>query len=185
MANETNERWVEIQGNREIYMISDAGNVKTKDRIGARGYFVKGHDLKQHFNSNGYLRFGANFGEGEKDYLVHRLVAQYFVPNDDAEKTFVNHKDGDKTNNSADNLEWCTKSENETHAHSIGLKTANVFFGEEHPQHKLTQEQVEYIRANHKPFDKEYGSVAMARLFGVQPQTITDIVHGRSWAKGV
>jgi hypothetical protein len=55
-------------------------------------------------------------------HALHRLVALLFIPNPD-NKEFVNHIDGNKLNNSADNLEWITKSENTKHAHSLGLIT--------------------------------------------------------------
>ena len=56
-----------------------------------------------------------------KDYKLHRLVAEYFIDNSNHYKE-VNHIDGDKTNNHVSNLEWCTRSENNSHAFAHGLK---------------------------------------------------------------
>lgn len=77
-------------------------------------------ELKQSNNGLGYLRVGV--GHGNPVY-VHRLVAETYVPNPSPElKTQVNHKDGNKQNNSASNLEWLSPSENDIHAFSVGLK---------------------------------------------------------------
>lgn len=65
------EQWKEIKGNREIYEVSNLGNVRTKDREGARGRKIKGHVLTQHDNSNGYPRCGMNIDGKPKSYLVH------------------------------------------------------------------------------------------------------------------
>lgn len=67
------------------------------------------------------------YGEGKpkRTRLIHRLLAIAFIPNDDPEKDCINHIDGDKTNNSLENLEWCTKAENNRHAIKKGLYGAN------------------------------------------------------------
>lgn len=53
--------------------------------------------------------------------------------------------------------------------------------GELHGMHKLTQRQVDYIRKNHKPYDKMFGSKSLAKKFNVSPQTITNIVNYKNW----
>jgi len=176
------EEWRELKGSRETYLISNLGNVKTKERIGARGYHVCSHEFSKSHNSSGYLRVSLTIDDKRKSYFIHRLVAKLFIPNPE-NKEYVNHKDGNKENNRADNLEWVTRSENEKHAWRIGLKSAETSGakGERHGMHKLTQNQVDYIRSVYKRFDKMYGSKPLAERFDVSQQTITDIVNFRSW----
>lgn len=69
---------------------------------------------------NGYRFLRIREQEEYKNYLVHRLVAQAFIPNPD-NLPVVNHIDGNKLNNRVDNLEWCTQSDNLKHAIEIGL----------------------------------------------------------------
>lgn len=81
------------------YQISNMGRCKSKRGI-----------LKPERHTSGYLRVSLS---GIGRFYLHRLTAEYFLDNSD--KTIVNHKDGDKTNNRVDNLEWVTPSENLTH----------------------------------------------------------------------
>ena len=177
-----NEEWKELKGNREIYLISNKGNVKTKSRPGARGTTVKGHDLIKTENSNGYLRVNMHLENENKSsaHLIHRLVADSFIPKI-KDKDFVNHIDGDKHNNSVDNLEWCSRSENERHAWKTGLKNNIATKGELHGMHKLRNEDVIYIRNNHKRNGGIFSTGELAKQFSVNPQTITEIVSNRIW----
>ena len=73
-------------------------------------------------NPNGYLKVGLAMGDGkQKQQLVHILVAKHFIPNPYGHPQ-VNHKDGDKTNNYVENLEWVTAQENNLHALRTGLR---------------------------------------------------------------
>lgn len=179
-----NEVWKGIVGNREIYAISNLGNIKTLDREGARGCVVKGHSLTAHKNSSGYYRVNLNIYGNSQSFFVHRLVALCFVDNP-YNKEFVNHKDGNKLNNRSDNLEWCSRSENELHAWRTGLKNKNTVGtkGEKHGMHKLSQKDVDYIRSVHKPYDKKFGTKPLALQFSVAPQTITNIVNYKNWCE--
>lgn len=71
--------------------------------------------MKQRDNGNGYLIVGLNCGGNRKNHYVHRLVAIAFLERDEG-KDFVNHKDYNTHNNSADNLEWCTQKQNAEHS---------------------------------------------------------------------
>lgn len=93
------------------YMISNKGNVFSKKN----NIIMKQNTLKK-----GYKRVQLSNG---KRYLVHRLVAEAFIPNP-YNFPQVNHIDGNKQNNCVDNLEWCTQSYNMRHALNNGLKVA-------------------------------------------------------------
>ena len=71
----------------------------------------------------GYKSVNLCISNKAKSYSVHRLIAEAFIPNIENKPT-VNHKDGDKANNSVDNLEWATYSENNKHAHDSKLNIA-------------------------------------------------------------
>ena len=103
------ERWVVAPDNPN-YTVSDNGRVR---RLG------QDRD-KSAFNKHGYLNLDLYHNGVRKHELVHRLVAKAFVPNPD-NKPVVNHKDGNKLNNNADNLEWVTSLENNRHAWKNGL----------------------------------------------------------------
>ena len=87
--------------------------------------------LKGQYNyKNQYLSYNLTLPDGtEKRFYAHRLVANaYLAPTHNPKATYVNHKDGDKTNNCVDNLEWCTSSENKIHAIKMELQPQKHVF---------------------------------------------------------
>lgn len=94
------------------YAVSNLGNIKN---------IKKRNILTPHLNHNGYLAYTFCQNGIKKNFLIHRLVALYFIDNPN-NLPYVNHKDGNKTNNRVENLEWCTAKENDNHARNSGLK---------------------------------------------------------------
>lgn len=109
------EVWKDIPKYKGVYQVSNLGRVKSLDRIvidkNGRKRLCKGKILKNNIYINGYLYVRLCDKEKNKQFQVHRLVAQAFIPNPN-NLPEVNHKDEDKTNNKVSNLEWCTSKYN-------------------------------------------------------------------------
>lgn len=106
------EIWKDIAGYEGYYQVSNLGRVKSLNRkiISGKGnrFTVGEMILKQTSDGRGYLNVGLTNQHGRKGFRVHKLVALAFVPNPNNYKE-INHKDEDKTNNRADNIEWCSR----------------------------------------------------------------------------
>lgn len=104
--------WRAISGYDGRYFISSAGEVKS---------IYGSCKLIKHYQARGYHKVNLRLKKRQTAQHVHRLVAFAFIPNPE-NKPYVNHIDGVKSNNNKENLEWCTASENNSHAYKIGLK---------------------------------------------------------------
>jgi hypothetical protein len=111
-------------------------------------------------------------------FRIHRAVAETFIPYEEG-KHHINHKDGNKLNNNAYNLEWVTPQENTRHAYDTGLAAAKR--GVDNSGSKLTAEQVKYIREHYIPRDKEYGCRVLAKKFKVRHSVISKIIRNISY----
>ena len=163
------EKWINVTG-FERYQVSDFGNVR-----GSRGL------MKPRINGRGYVMVGLRRnGEPQKIFNIHRLVAGHFIPNPNGYK-YVNHIDGDKTNNDCNNLEWCTQSQNQLHAYEKGLQV-------------LTDEQVSrlnyYAKEKRRPIrvvnkklgiDKAFESIKEAGdSLDCNEKTLRNVLMGRN-----
>lgn len=108
---------------------SNLGRVRIKDRVTTRSngrkYHIKGHVLKQQTNKNGYMYVQFSMNGKHFSRLVHRVIAITFLPNPN-NLPEVNHKDNNRTNNSVDNLEWCTRQYNQDYKKSFGASPSQV-----------------------------------------------------------
>ena len=156
--------WVDVSPN---YEASSDGHIRNKKT---------GKILAEFVGKDGYLRTQFD----GKTRTVHRVIVSAFIPAD-VGKDFVNHKDGNKQNNRACNLEWVTREENMIHAYSHGLKKPPV--GEKNGRAKLSAENVQFIKDNYKKGDKERGTKALAEKFGVASQTVSAVISGQNWKR--
>lgn len=112
------EIWKDIEGYEEYYQVSNLGNIRSKDRMKWNGksyYKQKGIIKKKTIGTHGYYVVNLSVGGKREVHLVHRLIAVAFIPNW-KNLPVINHKDGNKLNNSLDNIEWTTYKENNVHA---------------------------------------------------------------------
>lgn len=104
------EIWRDIKGFEGLYQVSNMGRVKSF-RKSKKLCEPEEYILKNYSANNGYLQVYLYGHKKRKAPLVHRLVAEAFVPNPN-NYPHVNHKDENRSNNVADNLEWCTAAYN-------------------------------------------------------------------------
>jgi hypothetical protein len=113
------EIWKDITGYEGYFQVSNLGNFRSLDRIikyrnsGTRLY--PGKPLLKETTLDGYQRIVLMKEAIKRRFMCHRLVAQEFIPNPEG-KPFINHINGNKSDNRVENLEWCTQSENELHS---------------------------------------------------------------------
>ena len=133
------EIWKDIKGYEGYYMISSYGNVKSLKRVVVRNnnspLLVEEKILKCTKAKNGYIYVSLRNNGIKKMCLVHRLVAEAFIPNPD-NLPFINHKDEKPSNNCVSNLEWCTQK------HNMNWGTVKERISETHKGMKQTEETI-------------------------------------------
>ena len=119
------EVWKDIKDYEGLYQISNHGNVKSLTRKvkckNGKFRIIREKILTPMTTKNGYLTVNLWKNNSSKTYLIHRLVAEAFIPNPE-NKPEVNHKDTYKWTNYTSNLEWNTRPENTIHSYKMKLR---------------------------------------------------------------
>lgn len=157
------EKWKPISLVAGRYLVSNFGRIKNPRT---------GRLVSPNLNHRGYPCVSMYLGRyRSKADAIHRLVAEEFIPNPD-NKPCVNHINGNKLDNSVENLEWCTWSENERHSRRLGLNG-----GEHHARRILSVEIVKDIRRRY-PGCRQ---IDLAKEYGVDQTTISRITCRKNW----
>ncbi|URC22137.1 HNH endonuclease [Serratia phage vB_SmaM-ChuuTotoro] len=160
--------WKDAFGYEDLFEVSSNGDIRNKKT---------GRALKQTVGSTGYLNVATKIGgrTGKNVcFRMRRVILQSFIGDQPGKE--VNHKDGVKTNNILQNLEWVTSSENSRHAFEIGLAKAHS--GTDHPSSKLTLEEVEIIK---RLRSEGYTCRELGLMFGVHHMQISRASRGISY----
>jgi hypothetical protein len=161
------EIWKDVIGYEGIYQVSNLGNIKSV-------YVDK--TLSPPINQYGYLYHGFRKNKKRNNILIHRVVAIAFLDNPNL-KPCVNHKNGIKTDNRVENLEWVTYQENMNHSVFNNLCAK----GEKIAQSKLTELQVSEIREKYKNQKMTY--LNLASEYNVSFSLIGQIIKNNIWKK--
>lgn len=181
------EVWKDIKDYEGLYQVSNLGRVKSlkmwNNNKHIKGYIQRDKILKPKLNRNTGYYYVTLYKEKDKAryFTIHRLTAQAFLDNPNCYPC-INHIDGNKKNNSIDNLEWCSYKHNSREAHRLGLsKNPPIIkywenkFGKEHPASK----KVYQINKDTKQIINEFNSVSEAsREMGFKASGISGVASG-------
>lgn len=164
----TLDNWKSIKENKK-YAVSDQGRVASA----ASGWHIT--VMSPSDNGKGYKLIKIT-NPKRKNLYVHRLVAEAFLPNPNGYKE-VNHINGNKSDNRAENLEWVSLQQNRDHAKKTGL----IWQGEKSPNAKLTVSEVLEIRKALSD-DPSINKTHLGKKYGVNGTTIRKIELRQRWA---
>lgn len=171
------EKWRDVPGYEGNYQVSNMGRIKGIERLVKHSCGGLRKIPEQILNATISGRYPSFclYKDGNGSTLnAHRIVAEAFVENPE-NKPCVNHKNGIRDDNRAENLEWVTSAENTRHAIGNGLMKANQ--GEENIFSKLKSDDVINIRE----LLKTKTQTEVASIFNVHTSTISLISVGKTW----
>lgn len=157
------EIWKTIQDYGGLYQVSNTGKVRD----------LKNHIKSVYKNNKGYTCLSLYYNGKTYHPTVHRLVAKVFIPNPSNYEQ-VNHKDCNKENNSAENLEWC----NQRYNYDEGMKTFQYSKNEEHYFAKLKNSDISII---YELYKLGFTRATVAKIFSINPSSLEAIEKGISY----
>ena len=171
------ESWLDVKDYEGLYQVSDLGRVRSVDRSvlvnqsrykSPRIIRRKGKVLKPGVDGKGYSVVGLSKSGKPKTLTVHRLVCIAFLPNPKL-KPAVNHIDGNPSNNTLRNLEWCTVKENNDHSYALNGRTGSSHISADTA--KNVKRLLEDGLNNHR----------IASMVGASLTVVKNIKSGRTW----
>lgn len=136
-----------------------------------------GNSCKPQLTPDGYLRVTTKYKGKSRNAVVHRLLAIAFIPNPN-QLPQVNHIDGIKTNNSIDNLEWCTNQDNSDHANSSGLRDSMLGEGSHFNVHSE-----DIIKTVCEMLQEGCRNIDICRTLDLPKTLVSDVRNKRSWTQ--
>lgn len=193
-----NETWKPLDFTQGVYGVSSFGRVRRYAnsilRKPGRPWNLNRNSLpimmQQQRTTRDYMSVRLMVDGKSRTFMVHRIAAHAFIGPCPGPKIEVNHKDGVKTNNRVENLEYCTHQENIRHAARLGLiptgerrRLLNIkhcLRGERHQDAKLTEDDVRRLRAD---YTGAYGEMTqLARRYNMSANAMKKMIQGRSWS---
>lgn len=175
------EVWVEVEYKGRLFLASTMGRIKRPAQTityeSIRGTIARPYSekiLNGAVAQTGYLKIGYSHGSSKTTANVHSIIAKAFL----GERPYgsvINHKNGIKTDNRPDNLEYCSNAENIKHAFDLGLNNCK---GVDHHSATLTSDQLAFIRENLGKLTQR----EIANQCGVGEHIISNVKLGKTYS---
>jgi hypothetical protein len=167
------EDWRAIPNSKNRYFVSNYGRIKSFSYNKKDGQIMKCFEIK------GYKIVPVSINKVKRQFYVHKLVAQIWIPLPSKEHVFVTHLDGNLKNNAVSNLEWHTKiSLMEKHRELLKLKTGSYKRSRNINHSKLKERDILLLKSM---LQKGLSQSIIAKMFRISGMQVSRIKRGENW----